>query len=351
MIKKYFTGSIIFTAIAIVIGFFLGAGSGMNIGWWLQAVFIVLILGVLETSLSFDNAVVNATVLQKMSHKRQQRFLTRWMVIAVFGMRVLFPLIIVAIVWHINPIHALNLAIFDPNTYAAILQSSHIVIAGFGGAFLLMVALNFFLDIEKESHWIGPIERIFKKAGELKSIEIIIGLLVIFIVGKLLPATDMISFIIASIWGIIWYALVDSIAGLLEKRQTGLKNTAKIWLSLFLYLNVLDASFSFDGVIGAFALSKNILIIALGLWIGAMFVRSLTILMVRKGTLAKYKYLEHWAFWAVLALAVIMFINTRHEVPEVITWCIGAWFIGIALLSSIKANKRLAINWKKDWHS
>ncbi|MEI7557503.1 MAG: DUF475 domain-containing protein [bacterium] len=86
----------------------------------------------LEISLSFDNAVVNATVLKKMDEKRQHRFLTWGIAIAVFGMRIFFPLIIVAIVGGINPIAALNLAIFDPNTYAAILTGSHITIAGFG---------------------------------------------------------------------------------------------------------------------------------------------------------------------------------------------------------------------------
>lgn len=169
----------------------------MNIGGGLQAVFIILILGVLETSLSFENAVVNANVLKKMSHKRQQRFLTRGMAIAVFGMRVIFPLIIVAIVGQVNPIQALKLAIFDPNMYAQILTSSHIVIAGFGGTFLLLVALDFFLDMGKQIHWIKPIERFLTKMGELKSVEIIVALLAVMIVAKLLPSQDVISFLMS----------------------------------------------------------------------------------------------------------------------------------------------------------
>ncbi len=343
MIKKFFSGSIIFTVIAIVAWFFIGAGTWLNVAGWLQAVFIVVILWILETSLSFDNAVVNATVLKKMSPVRQHRFLTRGMVIAVFGMRVLFPLIIVAIVGWINPLQALNLAIFNPDAYAAILNSSHIVIAGFGGAFLMMVALNFFLNLEKKNHWIGPVERTFQKVGQLKSVEMIIGLLVVFLIAELLPTGEMMSFVVSAIRWIIIYAVIDSIAVLLEKKQAVMQSAAKVWLSLFMYLEILDASFSFDGVIGAFALSKNIFIIALWLWIGAMFVRSITIMLVRKWTLAKYMYLEHWAFWAILALATIMFISTMHEVPEVVTGLIGAWFIGVALYSSIRANKRSAM--------
>lgn len=339
MLKSYFKWSLIFTIIAIIAWFFLWAGSSMNIAWWLQAVFIVLILWILETSLSFDNAIVNATVLKDMSPRRQHRFLTRGMVIAVFGMRVIFPILIVAIVGNINPIQTINLAIFNPDLYAQILTSSHIVIAWFGGAFLFMVALNFFLDIEKQNHWIGPIERFLKKIWELKSIEIIITAIILMFVAKLLPSGEVLSFLTSGMRWVIVFAIVDWLAEILKKKKEVTQTMAKAGLSLFLYLEVLDASFSFDGVVGAFALSKNIFIIALGLGIGAMFVRSLTIMLVRKWTLAKYKYLEHGAFWAILALAVIMFITTLHEVPEVITWLLGAWFIGIALLSSIRANK------------
>ena len=348
MIKKFFTGSIIFTIIAIIIGFFVGAGSSMNIVWWLQAVFIVIILWILETSLSFDNAVVNATVLKKMSPVRQHRFLTRGIAIAVFGMRIIFPLLIVAVVGKVNPIQALNRAIFSPDIYAHMLSSAQYIIGWFGGAFLIMVAFNFFFDADKEYHRIRPVEKFLQKIWSLDSIGIVITLLIILCVGNLLPAKEILTFLGAGVRGIILFVLVQWIAQLLNTKRAALQSAAKIGLSLFLYLEVLDASFSFDGVIGAFALSKNIFIIALWLWIGAMFVRSLTIMLVRKWTLAKYAYLEHGAFRAIFALAAIMFINTFFEVPEFVTGLIGAVLIWIALWSSIRANKRLAINWKKE---
>ena len=94
----------------------------------------------------------------------------------------------------------------------------------------------------------------------------------------------------------------------------------KSGLGGFLYLEVLDASFSFDGVIGAFALSNN-MIIALGLSVGAMFVRSMTIHLVRTGTLAQYRYLEHGAFWAIIVLGVIMLLSARYHIPETIPGC------------------------------
>src|SRR3546814_12774845 len=92
----------------------------------------------------------------------------------------------------------------------------------------------------------------------------------------------------------------------------------------FLYLNILDASFSFDGVIGAFALSNNMIVIALGLSVGAMFVRSMTIHLVQKGTLSQYRYLEHGAFWAIIALGGIMLVSAkRAEERSVGKECVG----------------------------
>lgn len=102
---------------------------------------------------------------------------------------------------------------------------------------------------------------------------------------------------------------------------------AKTGLTSFLYLEVLDASFSLDGVIGAFALSNNLLIIAAGLGIGAFFVRSFTIYMLKAGTLQSYRYLEHGAFYAVIALAIMMLIGSIIHLPEVVIGGIGLVFI------------------------
>ena len=110
---------------------------------------------------------------------------------------------------------------------------------------------------------------------------------------------------------------------------------------LFLYLEVLDASFSFDGVIGAFAITQDIFIIAVGLGVGAMYIRSLTVYLVRKGTLSEYVYLEHGAHWAIGALAAILLVSIKYEVPEVVTGLIGVGFIGAAFCSSLIRNRGL----------
>jgi hypothetical protein len=103
---------------------------------------------------------------------------------------------------------------------------------------------------------------------------------------------------------------------------------------------VLDASFSFDGVVGAFAISSDILQITLGLGIGAMYIRSLTVFLVRKGTLDDYVYLEHGAHYAIGALAVILLVGIKYHIPEIVTGLIGVAFIGLALGSSILRNRR-----------
>jgi len=333
---KYFRWSIIFTIICLILWFFVWFSETFSIIRWLEMLLIIIILWILEVSLSFDNAIVNAKILAKMDTKRQKRFLTRWIAIAVFGMRIIFPLIIVAIVWKIGPFQALNLALFDQNTYAKILQSSHFIISWFGWAFLMMVGFNFFLDKEKNNHRIWPIERFLKKIWELESVWIILTIILLYFFSKQLAQANALSFIVSWLRWLILYVLIESISKTLQKNENAIQNTAKVWLSLFIYLEILDASFSFDWVIWAFALSKNIIIIALWLGIWAMFVRSLTIMLVKKWTLWKYKYLEHWAFWAIICLALIMFINTIYEVPEFITWLLWAWFIIVSFRHSVK---------------
>jgi hypothetical protein len=108
---------------------------------------------------------------------------------------------------------------------------------------------------------------------------------------------------------------------------------------LFLYLEVLDASFSFDGVIGAFAITNDIFWMALGLGIGAMYVRSVTVYLVRQGTLDEYRYLEHGAHYAIGLLAVILLISIRWHIHEVITGLSGVALIGASFWSSLRANK------------
>lgn len=348
-ILKYYKGSFIFTFFSLLCAAFVGFQNG-NIFY---AIFITIVLGVLEISLSFDNAVVNAKKLETMDPIWQQRFLTWGIAIAVFGMRIVFPLVIVLIAAKLGPIEAVNLAIKNPAEYERILKSVHHEIAAFGGAFLLMVGLRYFFDIEKEVHWIKVIEQPLAKYGKLFLIEAMIVILVLIVCTYSLDSAHLLeggegnemgkrlTFLVSGLAGLVVYALVQWVEILLEGTENHeVANLAvKSGLGGFLYLEVLDASFSFDGVIGAFALTNNIFIIALGLGIGAMFVRSMTVMLVEKGTISQYKYLEHGAFWAIIALGGFMFLGLFWHINEVIVGVVGAVFIGISIVSSIKANK------------
>ncbi|WP_435259789.1 DUF475 domain-containing protein [Thioclava sp. FR2] len=340
---SYFTWAFIVTAIGLLLGLWLGFATEHTVGGALKIFFIVTVLAVLEISLSFDNAIVNANKLKDMTPKWQHRFLTWGIVIAVFGMRIIFPLLIVVIAAKVGPWSALVMAASQPEEYSRIMMEAHLPIAAFGGTFLMMVALSFFFDHEKDVHWVRWVEEKVSAYSSIKGIEIAVVLVIMLIFSEVIErqesAAAATSFFHAAIWGLLTFLLVEVLGGVLDKSQEALAGAAKGGLGAFLYLEVLDASFSFDGVIGAFALSSNLFVIAIGLGIGAMYVRSMTIMLVERGTLAEYRYLEHGAFYAILILSVIMYVQTLIHIPEVITGLFGAALIGVSLWSSIRWNR------------
>ena len=337
MTLKYFTNSFIFS----VIGLLAGAAVGFYYGKTLDAAFSALlmtgILAVLEISLSFDNAVVNATVLKRMTPVWRHRFITWGILIAVFGMRIVFPLAIVSLLANVSPWNALVLAATKPDEYAATMLSAHTTLAGFGGAFLLMVALKYFFNSNKEVHWVTVIEKPLTAIGKLESSALGVALLVLYLLSRQMPPEQAHSFMLSGIFGLLCFIAVDGVSGLLEGQEN---SAAKASFGLFIYLEILDASFSFDGVIGAFALTHNLFIIAIGLGIGAMFVRSMTIFLVDEGTLTEFRYLEHGAFYAIGALAGMMLMGAIVHIPEIVTGLIGAAFIGMSFYSSVRFNRR-----------
>ncbi|TMM49766.1 DUF475 domain-containing protein [Qipengyuania marisflavi] len=342
MIMRYYGFSLAFMAVCLGLAGWYGWSSTGTLAGTLSLLWIVFVLSILEISLSFDNAVINASVLKDMDEVWQKRFLTWGIAFAVFGMRVVFPLAIVAIAAGIGPLEAINLSLNDPQEYERIVSSAHVGIAGFGGAFLAMVGLKFFFDREKDIHWIRMIERHLAKFAALPAAEIALLLLALWGISSMLPPADALTFLIAGMLGLVTFIAVEGINSILESREAASQlagAAVRSGLGGFLYLNVLDASFSFDGVIGAFALSNNMIVIALGLSIGAMFVRSMTIHLVRRGTLSAYRFLEHGAFWAILALAAIMLLSARFHIPETITGVIGAVLIGLSLWWSVRYNR------------
>ena len=353
---KVFRTSSIFTILALIAAFFVGFyDTSEGLGGFSHGAkffFIAFVLTILEISLSFDNAVVNASILEKMSPLWQHRFLTWGILVAVFGMRLLFPLAIVGFIAHIDPWSALTMSFSNPKRYAEIMLSTHHMVSAFGGSFLLLVCLNYFIDKDKDVHWFTNIEKIWKKLGQMKGIAIAIVLAGFSLLSHRLPEAEQFRYLIAALWGIVTFAVVEGVAALFEDEADEIthpesKSTpnhaprlvASSGLGLFLYLEVLDASFSFDGVVGAFAITQNLLVIMLGLGSGAFFVRSITIYLVEKKTLNQYLYLEHGAFYAIGALGLIMVLSPFYEISEWITGLLGVVILGVSVWSSRKAEK------------
>lgn len=326
-IFKFFWFSILATIVGLIALFLYG-------GW--AALFIAVLLFLLEITLSFDNAVVNARVLQKMTREWQQRFLTWGILIAVFGTRFILPIAIVSIITLTNPWAITQMALFDTEQYGHLIEEAKYAIHAFGASFLLLVALKYFLDENKKLHWIQSVEEHLTKWGRIEAVEIVLALIAVTGIAFLVPHEAQGTVMIAGVFGVVLFIVMQGITSAFSIEA---KETASHSLALFAYLEVLDASFSLDGVIGAFALTSNIAIIAVGLGIGAFFVRSLTIYMVREKTLDTLRYLEHGAHWAIFGLAISMLVSMLTDVPELVTGTIGVIFVIAAYYSSLKRPK------------
>lgn len=327
---KHFWFSILVTVVGLVSLFFYGGTA---------ALFIACLLILLEITLSFDNAVVNARVLQKMTPTWQKRFLSWGILIAVFGTRFVLPIVIVSVITLTNPWVITQMALFDAAQYGHLLEGAKHAIHAFGASFLLLVSLKYFLDTNKKLHWIQAVEEHLSKWGRIEAIEIVLALVAVTGIAFLVPHEEQGTVMVAGVLGVVLFIVMQGITSAFSIEESATTATASHSLALFLYLEVLDASFSLDGVIGAFALTSSIPIIAVGLGIGAFFVRSLTIYMVKEKTLDTLKYLEHGAHWAIFGLAVSMLVSMLTEVPEAVTGTIGVVFVIAAYYSSLGKKK------------
>jgi hypothetical protein len=356
MTLRTFRISLVVTAAALVLGYLHG---GPN------ALFLLVVLAVLEVSLSFDNAIINAAVLKQMSPFWQKMFLTVGIVIAVFGMRLIFPLLIVWATAGLDPVRAMNLALNPPPqhalefpdgspSYEKLILAAHPQIAAFGGMFLLMLFLEFVFH-DRDIKWLKLIEVPFARIGRLGQVPVVVGCGALVLVGTQLThsSDERATVLTAGLLGLMTYLIVDGLSRAF--RPAGIDTVmadahpvpavGRAAFTLFLYLEVLDAAFSFDGVTGAFAITSDPVVIALGLGlVGAMFVRSITIYLVHQEALDRYVYLEHGAHWAIGALAVIMLasIDPDYEIPEAVTASVGGVFIGAAFAWSVLRNRRQA---------
>jgi hypothetical protein len=315
---------------------------GVLIGSGMSSAIVVVILIAVEIAFSFDNAIINAKTLAKLSAYWQKLFLTVGMVIAVLGMRVVFPILIVSLSAHLSWGHVLDLAFNHPHEYADKLEAAHPAIAAYGGAFLLMLALEFFIDEKRKIVWLQYIEKPLQRLSHLWA-PLGISVAAVLLTAAVPANHHASTTITAGLLGIISHVAISLFTNVFGSRQRGNKKkdgavlTGTAALSTFIYLQILDASFSFDGVIGAFAITTDVILIAIGLGIGALWVRSLTVFMVKKGTLGDYIYLEHGAHYTVAVLAFILLISSFFEIPDILAGVAGFGLIGSAIVASRQA--------------
>ena len=359
-VLRTFGLSLVVTAGALAVGYALGG---------VKDLFLLVVLAVLEVSLSFDNAIINAAVLQRMSPFWRQMFLTLGILVSVFGMRLLFPLLIVWASAGIDPGRAMDLALHPPPngaldypdgspSYEKLVMAAHPQIAAFGGIFLLMLFLDFIV-YDRDIKWLKWIETPFARVGRLGQVPVAVAGVVLVLAATQLThsSEERATVLTAGLLGLVTYLVVNGLSRAFRPPEATEALSAeaagravapavgKAALTLFLYLEVLDAAFSFDGVTGAFAITSDPILIALGLGlIGSMFVRSITIYLVQQEALNRYVYLEHGAHWAIGVLAVIMLlsIDPRYEAPEAFTASVGVVFIGASLGWSVLRNRKAA---------
>lgn len=323
------------------------AGLAIVLGWQgLTAAWITLVLLLLEVSLSFDNAVVNARVLDKLTPGQQRFFLTWGLVIPVFGVRFAGPLLMVAMAGGVGLREALDAALHDPARYRELLDLAEPRILAFGGMFLLMVFLRYFFDEAKTLHWFKPLERRLSAAGRIEAVEIALALVVLLLLMTALPQERRGDVMIAGVIGLVLQLLSTSLSDAFgDEEQAGARLAAGGGLMSLLYLELLDASFSLDGTIGAFAITTNLGLILTGLGLGALFIRSLTLMLSREKALDKLIFLEHGAHYAIGALGVVMLagilLHEHHlHVPEWLTGVIGLVLLAFSFNDSLRHGRR-----------
>jgi hypothetical protein len=330
---RNFWGSGLVTLICVIAAFFYAGPS---------AALQVMVLGVLEVSVSFDNAVVNAKVLKNMSNFWRLMFLWVGIFIAVFVVRLILPVGIVAVAADIGFMDTAHMVFNNPAEYSRHLNDAHLAISAFGGIFLLMVFFAFLFNDKKEHHWLGALEAKFGSWGSISGLSIGLSLAFLLGVSSLMGGEKGATFLYSGALGLFVYFAMDILKNCFEDPEAGEAASDMVKKGGFIsfcYLEVLDSAFSMDGVIGAFAIAKDPVIIMLGLAIGSMFVRSLTIYLVKYGVLEELVFLEAGAMYAIGILGVIMLCTGFIHVPEVFTALVGAGLIGAAIVSSLRWKK------------
>ncbi len=298
---------------------------------------IITVLGLclFEIISSIDNAVINAEVLGTMSNKARKWFLFWGLLIAVFLIRGLLPWVIVwATIPSLGPIGALTATFSnDPSIHQAIDSAAPVLLMG-GGVFLIFLFFHW-LFLEPKNFGLRG-EKFFHRHGVwfFATVSIILAV----IVWYAMKISPMIAF--GAVIGSTAFFITHGFKENAEKGEKELLSgkSGMSDLSKILYLEIIDATFSIDGVLGAFAFTLSIPLILLGNGIGAFVLRKLTIGNIDR--IKKYKYLKNGAMYSILALGIIMTSDAFGvHIPQYVSPLVTFLIIGYFLYKSIKENR------------
>lgn len=267
-----------------------------------SALLIVAGLVLFETVSSIDNAIINAEVLTTMSQKARRWFLLWGMFIAVFVVRGILPFLIVwAVMPQLGPIGAVTATFSsDPHVQEAIELSAPILLMG-GGVFLVLL---FFHWLFLEPKYFGLRgERFFQKQGVW--FYAVASVFLATVVWFAVKAHPMLAF--SAVVGSTGFFITHGFKENAEEAEQGLLTSNKSDISKILYLEILDATFSIDGVLGAFAFTLSVPLILFGNGIGAIVVRQMTVGNIDR--IKKYVFLKNGAMYSVLVLGAIMVLD------------------------------------------
>jgi uncharacterized protein len=306
---------------------------------WFSIVLTVAGLCLFETITSIDNAIINAEVLATMGRRARRWFLLWGILIAVFLIRGLLPWLIV---WTSVPelgfVGALTATFSsDPNVSRAIEQSAPILLAG-GGTFLVFLFCHWLFQQEK--CYGLPGERLIHRHGVW--FFAVVSLILTVIVWFALHQDPYVAFgaVVGSTAFFITHGFKENAAQAEEQMLEGQSHLSD--LSKIFYLEVIDATFSIDGVLGAFAFTLSVPLILVGNGLGAIAVRQLTIGNIER--VKKYVYLKNGAMYSVLVLGVVMLLHAFHfPVPEWVSPVTTFAVIGFFFLKSARAAKRVEL--------
>jgi len=343
-----FGGAIAMAVAALVCAYYVEADSGPVAG--MTAVLVVAMLGLLEAALSFDSAALNAKVLAGMSLLWRRVFIAAGVLVAILGMRFVFPLLIVWAVSDHGFWTVVSMVVLDSLEFRVILRDQFVLVAGFGGAFLCMAFTQFFLDKGKQEHWIQWLERPLGKLGQVRLVSVVATAAISHVFSQFIPNAQEHAFLSAAMLGIVTHLLVEMMTAFVQSNwekiskegaRPGLPGLpAALDVTSLTYLLLVGTSFSFSGVMGAFSFSSNLVIILLGLGLGVLFMQSFSLKLIAEAAPRTCTFLKHGVSWAKGVMSLGLYLQAAEwMVPEILIGTVGTGFIGSSVVSSLRQQR------------